>query len=109
MGVPGCLEQRDRFRHSRLRRRAGNPADSARGDEMDAQREAENTGISLVDVVMWIGYAAFIVFIGVPLFGVALGIVVFVGGAVLSLIFALLPFVIGLAVIAGAIWVFTSG
>jgi hypothetical protein len=76
---------------------------------MRTQRGAEDTAIGLVDVISWIGHAALIVFIGIPLFGVALGTVVFVAGALISLVFALLPFFLGLGVIAGAIWVFTSG
>lgn len=72
-------------------------------------RGAEDTAIGLVDVISRIGHAALIVFIGVPLFRVALGTETFVAGALISLVFALLPFSLRLAVIAGAIWVFTSG
>lgn len=79
-----------------------------KGGAMDAEHGTDQAGNDIIRVLVWIGYAAFIVFIGVPLLGAALGFVALIGGAVLSLVVALLPFAIGVAVIAAVIGWFSN-
>lgn len=80
----------------------------ARGTAVDAENGTDQAGIDIIGVLVWIGSAAFIIFIGVPLVGAAIGFVALIGGVVLSFIAALLPFAIGLAVIAGVIGWFSD-
>lgn len=75
---------------------------------MDAQQQDQDRQTGLGDVIACALGGLFFVFVGLPIIGGLIGIVAAVGAAVLGLAFAVLPFVVGLAVIAGIIALFSG-
>jgi len=75
---------------------------------MDSQQQDQDAQTGFGEVIAWALGGLFFVFVGLPIIGGIIGIVAAVGAAVLGLVFAVLPFAVGLAVIAGIIGLFSE-